>query len=77
MAFNASEVQLKSGENIHFINIENIDNDLKELIDLHLVEICDSEAETDIAIIKRDLQGFFRNKSRSVEPNLAIISSQE
>ncbi|MCI5056893.1 MAG: hypothetical protein MRY83_12335 [Flavobacteriales bacterium] len=51
---------------VHFINIPELHQDLKNLIDLHLVEICSSAIE-DIETTKKVLKNFFDSKDEKTK----------
>ena len=55
--------EIADGRNIHFINIKEVGDGLKALIDKHIVSICESESDTSIIIIKKELKNFFRSKN--------------
>jgi len=60
--FNAEILEIDNTRYIHFINIKEVGADLQALIDKHIVSICDSEDDTPIEIIKKELKKFFQKK---------------
>ncbi len=65
---NTFEVDIKTteyGSNIHFLKIDDINDNFQNLVDTYIVSICDSEDDTPIDIIKAELRTFFKSKDRN------------
>lgn len=60
--FDVELLEIDSEKYIHFNNIKEIRDDLKALIDKHIVSICDSEDDATIIIVKKELRKFFISK---------------
>lgn len=62
---NIFEVDIKiteDGSGIHFLKIDNLNDNFQSLIDTYIVSICDSEDDTPIDVIKTELRTFFHSK---------------
>lgn len=61
--FNVECKDLGDGNQLHFINIPALDEDITNLIDARIVSICEGSSSTDLATIKRRLTAFLKNKT--------------
>jgi len=52
----------EDGSDIHFLKIDDINDNFQSLLDTYIVSICDSEDDTPIDIIKAELRTFFNSK---------------
>ena len=60
--FDVELIEINNKKHIHFINIKDVGVDLQTLIEKHIVSICDSDVNTPISIVKKDLIKFFLKK---------------
>lgn len=65
--FNVVIKRANDGSFIHFLNINAISPDILKLINAHIVSICDSEADTPIDIVKKELKVFFDSKTEKTK----------
>lgn len=70
--FNVECKDLGDGNQLHFINIPALDEDITNHIDTRIVSICEGSADTDLATIKQRLIKFLRPKRGSTTEMGAI-----
>lgn len=65
--FNVEITEIDDDNFIHIIHIKKIENELEELIEKHIVSICDSDEDESIQIVKEELKLFLQNKTKETK----------
>jgi hypothetical protein len=63
--FVVTKKDLSNGNELFIIDIEEINNNLRALIDAKFVKICEGNSGTDLAIVKSRLLQFLKTKKGS------------
>ena len=65
--FDVEYRQISDSNYLHVINIQEINNEMKDFIDVCISRICYGPDDTDISIIKKELVNFFETKQNDPE----------
>lgn len=52
---------------LHIIDIKDVDNDFKELMDKHLILICEGESDSEVKLVKSRLINFLEKKTEETK----------
>jgi len=63
--FNVQVKEIENGNYIHLIVIEDVTNELKQLVDDQIVNICENDDDFTIDFVKNDLKNFFKKKDEN------------
>ncbi len=63
--FDVNVIEIENGNYIHLISIEDVTDQLKQLIDDEIVNICEADVDFTIDFVKSDLSSFFKNKDKN------------
>lgn len=64
--------QLSEDNELHIVDIEDIDDDLKKSFDERLIKICEGNSATDLSLVKLRLRKFLKSKKGTTTESGAI-----
>ena len=65
--FSTDILETSNGNFIHYVNIEDIDENLEKLIEDQIVSIWDGHSDTTIDVVKTEIFNFLKSKSESIK----------